>query len=94
MNGNWKSKESGKVSTEATKKSKRSAIEVVRGFNKRLRDGDLVKEIEEKIVSLNKQLKKLGEGRHNIRPRRILIQKINDLKEKKHEYLQYDRSKL
>ena len=94
MNGNWKSKESGKVSTEATKKSKRSAIEVVRGFNKRLRDGDLVKEIEEKIVSLNKQLKKLGEGRHNIRPRRILIQKINDLKEKKREYLQYDRSKL
>ena len=93
MDGNWKSK-TDSVKTSSDKKIKHTALDVVKTFNKRMRDGDIVREIEQEIKNIEKELKKMGIGRHNIRPKRILNQKLKDLEQKKKEYSNYDMEKI
>ena len=93
MDGNWKSKTES-VKTSSDKKIKFTALDVVKTFNKRMRDGDIVREIEQEIKDTEKELKKMGIGRHNIRPKRILNQKLKDLEQKKNDYCNYDMDKI
>ncbi len=93
MDGNWKSKTDA-VKTSSDKKIIHTALDAVKTFHKRMRDGDIIKEIEQEMKSIEKELSKMGDGRHNIRPKRILNQKLKDLQQKKKDYSNYDMEKI